>query len=129
MLIILFFANLLIPAIVLGFALMWQKNPPKERNFAYGYRTRRSSLSQKTWDYAQHRLSVMWKKWGTGLLIVSVLAQLPFVIKGNYDALSRLTLLLCAVQIIAVILPIPIIEKQMDELFDEKGEYKNPPKE
>ena len=129
MLIFLFFVNLLIPAVILGFALLFEKNPPRERNFAYGYRTRRSSLSQKTWDYAQHRLSVMWKKWGLGLLIISVLAQLPFVIKGNYGALSRLTLLLCVVQIIAVILPVPIIEKQMDELFDEKGEYKNPPKE
>lgn len=43
---------LVIPLIFLGIGLLWEKHPPKEINWVYGYRTRRSSASQQAWDFA-----------------------------------------------------------------------------
>lgn len=45
---------LMLVPIIIFFAGAWMKNlPPKERNTAIGFRTRRTMISQESWDYAQ----------------------------------------------------------------------------
>ena len=45
--------NLMIPAIMLGMGGLYLIKPPKNRNFLYGYCSRRSTKSQETWEFAQ----------------------------------------------------------------------------
>ena len=34
--------------------LVMRKHPPKDMNWVYGYRTKRSMASQEAWDFGQH---------------------------------------------------------------------------
>ena len=45
--------DLLLPGVMIGFGREFMKNPPKEINPGYGYRTAMSSKNQDTWDFAQ----------------------------------------------------------------------------
>ena len=48
--IFMFMTTLLIPVMMIVFGLIFLKNPPKEINWAYGYRTSMSMKNQETWD-------------------------------------------------------------------------------
>lgn len=61
--------DLLIPGVMIGFGKAFMKNPPREINPGFGYRTPRSSKNQDTWDFAQREMGVVWYKWGKILLI------------------------------------------------------------
>ena len=68
--------DLLIPGVMIGFGKAFMKNPPREINPGFGYRTPRSSKNQDTWDFAQREMGAVWYKWGKILLIPSVLPLL-----------------------------------------------------
>lgn len=61
--------------IVAGFVL--SKFPPKEINYLYGYRTKRSMENQEIWDFAQRKSSLEMMKMG---FLMIVLSFLPFLI-------------------------------------------------
>ena len=46
--------DLMIPLIMIVFGKVFLKNPPKEINLIYGYRTGRSMKNKDTWNFA-HR--------------------------------------------------------------------------
>ena len=46
--------TLSLPAIMEISGLLMMLHPPKTRNVLFGYRTRRSLLSQETWDFANY---------------------------------------------------------------------------
>lgn len=45
--------NLMIPVILLIIGVLHLRKPPKNRNWLYGYCTRRSTQSQEAWEFAQ----------------------------------------------------------------------------
>ena len=61
---------LITPLIMVGLGLVFLKNPPKSINDFYGYRTRRSTRSQDTWDFAHHFVGKLW--------LVCGLVSIPF---------------------------------------------------
>ena len=67
--------DLLLPCVMMGFGREFMKNPPKEINPGYGYRTTMSSKSQETWDFAQRYMGKVWYKAGRVLLVPHVPAQ------------------------------------------------------
>ncbi len=46
-------SSLLTGLLALIAGLLFKKNPPKEINWWYGYRTKRSMKNQEQWDFAQ----------------------------------------------------------------------------
>ena len=68
--------DLLLPVVMIFFGREFMKNPPKEINPGYGYRTAMSSKNQDTWDFAQRKMGEVWYKWGKILLIPSALPLL-----------------------------------------------------
>ena len=69
----------LIPAMIIFFGHVFMYKPPKSINFAYGYRTKRSTASKKAWAYAHQVCGVVWFKGGiflaillNGLFLVSI---------------------------------------------------------
>jgi uncharacterized membrane protein len=54
--------------------LLMYKNPPKEINHLYGYRTRQSMSSQEKWDFAQVFAGKLMYKGGIFLLHLALLA-------------------------------------------------------
>ena len=62
-----------IPAIaILIVGLLWKRFPPKNINYLYGYRTRRSMKNQQTWDYANKIGPNMIIKTGIFLFFIAV---------------------------------------------------------
>ena len=68
---ILFFLLLnLILAMIIFFGHVFMYKPPKSINFAYGYRTKRSTASKKAWAYAHQVCGALWYKGGITLAVL-----------------------------------------------------------
>ena len=62
--------DLLIPATMIGFGLLFLKRPPKKINAIFGYRSMRSMQNEDTWRFAHAHLSKLWVRLGLALAVV-----------------------------------------------------------
>ena len=113
-------ADLLIPALMIGIGILFQKQPPKRINGIYGYRTKRSMQTQETWVFAHRYFGKQWVKIGLVLLPLSVL-PLIFVYGKDIDLIGTVGSIVMGVQILPVIVPIFFTERALKENFDEYG--------
>lgn len=90
-----FLCNLLMPSIMVIAGYCMYKNPPKEINGLFGYRT-------------------------AMLLVPTVLAQIPFA-KSGEDVVGTVTLVIEAVQVLVLIGSVILVEKALKRTFDENG--------
>ncbi|KAF0193995.1 MAG: hypothetical protein FD169_2095 [Bacillota bacterium] len=104
--------DLLIPImmIVLGFLL--RTYPPKSINGIVGYRTARSMKSQPAWDYAQRRIGDVWIKFSPWLLVAIILSKMLVPLDAE-----TLSLIHMGVSLFALILGIPLVEKELKDRF------------
>jgi len=70
-----------IPAMIVFFGHVFIKHPPKSINFAYGYRTKRSTASKAAWGYAHQVCGRLWYKGGIFLVI---LINIIFITTGLF---------------------------------------------
>ena len=112
--------DLLIPIIMILVGLVFKFKPPSKINNIYGYRTTRSMKSQKTWDYAQNRIGVLWLYMGVILYSVIIISMLFLPISKEH-----LSFIHGGIGLIALIIGIPFVEKELKEKFDETGNLKN----
>jgi uncharacterized membrane protein len=112
--------DLLIPIIMILVGLLLKFKPPSKINCVYGYRTTRSMKSQKTWDYAQRRIGVLW-------LYIGVILYFVIIISMLFSPVSKehLSFIHGSIGMIALIIGIPFVEKELKEKFDENGNLKN----
>ena len=96
------------------------KNPPKKINDLVGYRTPMSRKNMDTWTFAHEYCGKLWMKLGVVVLILSVIAQIPFV-KASEDAIGNLSLILVAVQLAVIIGSVFVVEKALKNTFNEEG--------
>ena len=110
--------TLLIPAAMLGFGYYWNTHPPKQINCGYGYRTRRSMFSQKTWDFAHEVCSRVWRfaGWWT-LIISSILTTLILVFISDIDTVGTFCFVISLLQIIPLLITLPITERALKRKF------------
>jgi uncharacterized membrane protein len=94
---------------VLGY--FFAKNPPKEINFIYGYRTKRSMASQEQWDFAQKYSAKEMMNHGKYMMLLSLLGL--FLQPGETFSI------ICAVALISLscILLIVNTEKKLKQKF------------
>ena len=101
-----------ITAISAGLALRFF--PPKNRNWFYGYRTKRSSKSQESWDFAQRHSS-------NGLILFGIiplaLAPLDFVVDFNETNGAAFGI---ALLLLILVVPILRTEKELKNRFDKE---------
>lgn len=109
-----------IPIIMFIFGLALRFKPPSKINGFYGYRTTRSMKSQKSWDYAQRRIGGLWLYTGVILYIAISLSLLFLPVEKG-----ALSFIHVGIGIIAIIIGIPIVEKELKQKFDENGELRN----
>lgn len=115
-----FICNLLIPLIMVIGGYCMYRHPPKEINGLIGYRTAMSMKNKETWLFAHDYCGKLWLKTGLPLLAVTVLAQLPFI-HANENTFGVIATILIAVQLAAILVTIPIVEKALKRTFDENG--------
>lgn len=120
--------NVLLPILMLVFGIVSARNAPKKINNIYGYRTRRSMLNQETWEYAHAYFGRLWKQLGGIMLPISILLSLPILWIQNENMQGVLTVILESVQIIVMIGSIFLVERALEQKFDEQGNKREPKK-
>ena len=118
--IFMFIVTLLIPVMMIVFGLIFLKNPPKEINWAYGYRTSMSMKNQDTWDFAHQYVGKIWFKWGIGVAVISVVVML-LVISKDTDTVGWVGGGLAMVQILPLMGAIIPTEMALKRAFDKNG--------
>ena len=112
--------DLLLPVVMIFFGREFMKNPPKEINPGYGYRTTMSSKSQETWDFAQRYMGKVWYKAGRVLLVPSVLPLL-FVLGRDVGIVGMTGMVACGVQLAIMLGSIAVTERALKRNFDKNG--------
>lgn len=115
-----FVCNLLMPFIMLIGGYCMYKSPPKKINGLVGYRTTMSMKNKDTWAFAHDYCGRLWIKLGLILLIPTIIVQIPFIHSGE-NTIGILTLIVEAVQLVALIGSITLVEKALKRTFDENG--------
>ncbi|MDZ5253793.1 SdpI family protein [Clostridium sp. LIBA-8841] len=112
--------DLLIPITMIGFGKYFSEKAPREINNTFGYRTSMSMKNKDTWDFAHHYFGKLWVKMGYVVLIISIIGML-FLLKKDENTIGLWGGVLCAVQLVFMILPIIFTEKALKKNFDKYG--------
>ena len=112
--------DLMLPLLMLGLGKEFQKNPPREINPGYGYRTTRSMRSQAAWDFSQRRMGEVWNKWGRVLLLPSLVPML-FLLGRDVGLVGTVGMVICGVQLAVMLASIFVVERELKKHFDQNG--------
>ena len=123
MFILLFITSLIVPAIMVGFGLLWRKRPPRSINSLYGYRTSWSQKSKETWEFAHKYIAKIWLYIGIPLGVITIV--LFFVFHNiSDDALLEFIYAITFIQTIILLLTIIPTEIELRKKFDKNGNRK-----
>ncbi|MBE0700979.1 MAG: SdpI family protein [Acholeplasmataceae bacterium] len=111
--------NLLIPATMLVFGVLFKKKTPKKRVF-FGYRTKQSMKNDDTWAFAHHYLGQIWTRLGTFVLIMSLMIMV-LLYNEELNTVALYALMLTSVQLGMMMIPVFITERKLRLTFDEQG--------
>ena len=111
---------LLVPVMMVGIGVLFQKKPPKKINSVYGYRTKRSMASQAAWDFAHRTCGRVWLQWGLVMAPVSVILLLP-VWGRDVAAVGIWACVLITAQCVALFLSMIPVERALRRNFDRFG--------
>ena len=112
--------TLLIPVLMVCAGAALRRGKFSTINPISGYRTRRSMKNQQTWDYAHRECGLLWRRWGSTMLVLTVIAMLLFMGEDT-DHIGVVGSVITVLQMIPLFLSIVIVEKKLREKFDENG--------
>ncbi len=112
--------DLLIPALLLFFGWLFLYHAPKKPSPFLGYRTSRSTKNLDTWAFANAYFAKWYWRFGWPTLVLTVIAMLA-VLGRNTDTVAAAGGIICAVQFVPVLLPIPLTERALRRTFDKDG--------
>lgn len=115
-----FVSNLLIPALLIAVGYSMWKHCPGKINAVIGYRTRRSMKNMDTWKFAHEYCGRLWWKIGWGMLLPSVLVQIP-AIHSSENIVGTVGGIVCMVQTVALVVSIIPTERALKRTFTEDG--------
>lgn len=107
---------LIIPIVMVVVGVITKAKPPKEINHIYGYRTKLSMSSQAAWDYANTEIGKLFFKWGIGMMVVSVIVVIVYMMTLGSAGVLTASISMCVIMIIQIIVmmaPVLIIEKNL----------------
>ena len=121
-----FVMNLLTPLVMIIYGRIFEKKPPKiaRSKFAFGYRTVMSMRNEETWEYAHRFFGKLWFRFGIVLGLISII-PLFFVIGKDKDTVGFAGLIICFVQLVAMLLPVIPTELALRRRFDKYGNRKD----
>lgn len=112
--------DLLIPVVMLAFGLYFRKGGPKTINWAFGYRSSRSTKNQDTWIFAHKYCGKIWVCSGLVLIPLSILPFF-FMIGKDKDFIGTLGSVVCYIQMIPLLGSIFFVERALKKTFDKQG--------
>ena len=111
---------MLLPIAMVVFGILFRKEFPKNINYVFGYRTRRSMKNEETWRFAHQYIGKIWIIMGPILLVASVLAMIR-VIGQSEETIGYLGSTIVILQIIPLVGTIVPTEWALKRNFDEFG--------
>ena len=114
---------LLIPLTMLFFGWLLFRRTPKEINYVYGYRTKRSMMNEETWRFANQYFGKAWYLCGLISVPLSVMAITLVLGKGTETVgmIGGIITMLQMIPLVGAIIPTEIALKKN---FDENGRRK-----
>ena len=114
--------NLLIPITMISFGHSFEKKPPKiaRSKFAFGYRTVMSMRNEETWEYAHRFFGKLWFRFGIAVGLISIIVLFFFIGKDK-DTVGFAGMIICYVQLVAMLLPVIPTELALRRRFDKYG--------
>lgn len=114
------------PVVMILFGLQFLRNPPKQVNKVFGYRTAMSMKNQDTWAFAHRQCGKVWFLLGILLLPVSALALLPFW-HQEVQIIGTAGGIICVAQLLFMVCSAIPVELALRANFDASGRRKKPP--
>ena len=121
-------AMLICPALTIAFGKILLNLPPGEPNCAYGYRSRRASMSKESWNFAQGFSGRYLVKLGRVSLSVSFLAAIAVVLILGVLGFGESALVLnlsvyvpIVAQVLALLSVVPVTERELKRRFAGNG--------
>lgn len=117
-----FVMNLLIPLVMIIYGRIFEKKPPKiaRSKFAFGYRTVMSMRNEETWEYAHRFFGKLWFRFGIAVGLISIIVLFFFIGKDK-DTVGFAGMIICYVQLVAMLLPVIPTELALRRRFDKYG--------
>ena len=114
---------LLIPLTMIFFGWLLFRKTPKEINYVYGYRTKRSMMNEETWKFANQYFGKVWYLCGLISVPLSVTAIALVIGKGTetVGTIGGIITMLQMIPLVGAIIPTEIALKKN---FDENGRRK-----
>jgi len=111
---------LLIPLTMIFFGWLFFRRTPKEINYVYGYRTKRSMMNEETWRFANQYFGKAWYLCGLLSAPLSVIAIAIVFGKGPgiVGTVGGIITMLQMLPLIGAIVP---TESELKKNFDENG--------
>ena len=118
--IFMFIMVLLIPLTMIFFGWLLFRRTPKEINYVYGYRTKRSMMNEETWRFANQYFGKVWYLCGLISAPLSVIAIAIVFGKGpgTVGTVGGIITMLQMLPLIGAIVP---TESELKKNFDENG--------
>ena len=114
---------LLIPLTMLLFGWLFFRRTPKEINYVFGYRTKRSMRNEETWTFATQYLGKVWYLCGLLSAPLSVIAMAIVFEKGT-ETMSTVGFIITMIQTIPFVGAMISTEIALKKNFDENGRRK-----
>ena len=111
---------LLIPITMIVIGRLFLKNAPKDINYVFGYRTKRSMMNLETWKFAHGYIGKLWFICGLTLLPLSVVVMV-LVLGKEINTVGTVGGILTIVQMIPMIGTIIPTENALKNGFDKFG--------
>ena len=118
--------NLLTPLVMIIYGRIFEKKPPKiaRSKFAFGYRTVMSMRNEETWEYAHRFFGKLWFRLGIAVGLISIIVLFFFIGKDK-DTVGFAGMIICYVQLVAILLPVIPTELALRRRFDKYGNRKD----
>lgn len=113
------------PVVMILFGRQFLRNPPKQVNKVFGYRTAMSMKNQDTWAFAHRHCGRIWLWLGILLLPLTGLALLP-VLRQDVQTIGTVGGILCVVQLLLMVCSAIAVELALRATFDPNGRRKKP---
>lgn len=117
--------DLLVPVTMIGFGKYFKTQAPKEINSVFGYRTPMSMKNHDTWEFAHKYCGKIWYICGRILLIVTIVAMIPFF-GQRADVVENVGAVLLGIQMIPLVGAILPTELALRKHFDKNGNRRLP---
>lgn len=98
------------------FGLIFIYDAPKNINYVYGYRSKRSKINQESWDYAHEYFGRISFRLGIVVLILTIIAFI-FLYNEDVDTIGVVGTIIMFIQLIPLFVSVFITERALKRKF------------